>query len=141
MATLYKHGEIGQIERLTFKVAYCADGNILRNDGYGWKIWRKIKEGIDPVELFHKKQKEYQEKLISLPCFAAWRKAIHAFPLKHRAIIVEGVRMLGNDLDGLTSELQDYGIQIDYDETKELNDAYEAALEEQKLNSNVQKQS
>lgn len=36
MATLSKHGEIGQIEYLSYRAAYCQDGQILRNQGDGW---------------------------------------------------------------------------------------------------------
>lgn len=132
MATLYKHGEIGQIERLIYKIAYCADGNIMQNNGNGWKLWKKLKEGIDPRVHFEKQKNAYQEKLNKFPCFASWRNKLHKLiSFKDRAIVVEGIKMLGNDLDGLWSELNDYGrVQIDLDDLKELIEAYNLAIQE-----------
>ena len=55
MATLSKHGvELGRIKYTTKIDAYFADGKVLRNQGFGWKIKYKVKPGNDPKDVFEK---------------------------------------------------------------------------------------
>lgn len=135
MATIYKHGgEVGRIERLTFSMLFCEDGKILRNDGAGWRIWRKLKPGVEggPRGSFNRCRAEYDEKLARLPAFAHWRERVHEFPLKKRALVVEAVRLLPADPDGLWSELEDMGLPVSHGEAQALLDAYRAANAEAK---------
>lgn len=136
MATIYKHGEIGQIERLTHKLCYCLDGKILRNNGNGWKLWAKLKPGIDPQAHFARKQAEYANKLTTKPAFAAWRRKIHSYAFGKRTLLVEAIKMLGNDIDGLWSELNDIcRISVTVEDCQSLVDKYNAAIEEGKLDN------
>lgn len=132
MATLSKHGELGQIERLTYKLAYCSDGQVLRNNGEGWKIWKKCKPGIDPVQHFAQAQANYANKLATQPAFAEWRRVLHSnVAFRNRFLVLEAIKMLGNDVDGLWSELNDMAnISLSLEDCQELVAAYDAACRE-----------
>jgi len=135
MATIYKHGgEVGRIEKLTFSMLFCADGKILRNHGDGWKIWRKLKPDVEggPRGSFERCQAEYDAKLDASPEFASWRDKVHEFPLRKRALVVEAVRLLPADPDGLWSELEDMGCPVSHGEAQALLAAYRAAQAEAK---------
>lgn len=137
MATLYKHGELGQIERLDCKLAYCADGKILRNDGDGWKCWRKLKAGIDPRAHFEEAKKKYAEKLRDGPAFSAWRDLLHSLvSFRCRNLVVRTIGLMPQDPDGVWAELSDYGFMfgegeiLSIDEACALCAAYRAAMAE-----------
>lgn len=134
MATLYKHGEIGQIERVAYKLAYCEDGKILRNDGDGWKQWRKLKPGLDPKAIFEERKAKYAQKLADNPAFAAWRSLFHSLvSFKHRNIVLSTISMMPGDPDGCWSTFDDYsfyGVELSLDEWVQLCRAYEAAQAE-----------
>lgn len=109
MATLYKHGEIGQVERLAYRLAYCEDGNILRNDGDGFKMWKRLRKEINPQAAFERAKEKYAEKLATFPCFAAWRSEFHALiPFKLRNLALSVISMMPQDPDGVWSELNDF---------------------------------
>lgn len=138
MATLSKHGQIGQIERLTFKVAYCHDGQILRNQGDGWKVWKRLKPEFasDPVGAFERAKARYAEKLATRPEFAAWRSMLHELvSFSHRWMVVTAIEMMPQDPDGVWSTLDDYstlGIDLSIEDCVQLCRAYEAASAEAK---------
>jgi len=49
--TAVYHDEFTGTDReYVVKVALMSDGNILRNNGGGWKTWRKIRKGIADAE-------------------------------------------------------------------------------------------
>jgi hypothetical protein len=107
MATLKAHGELGQIEKLVHKVAYCADGNLLRSMGDGWKLWKRLKPGIDATEFWIKAQAHYAAKLQNKPAYAAYRAELHELVcFKNRYFVNNVVATLGNDADGVWSELE-----------------------------------
>lgn len=135
MATIYKHGgEVGRIEKLTFSMLFCADGKVLRNHGDGWKLWRKLKPDVEggPAGAFKRCSDEYNAKLRDGWAFAHWRDLVHEFPLRKRALVVEAVRLLPADPDGLWSELEDMGCPVSHGEAQALLDAYGAAQREAK---------
>lgn len=132
MATLYKHGEIGQIERLAYKLAYCSDGNILRNQGDGWKLWKRLKAGVNPQEHFEKAKRLYADKIASKPAFAEWRSMFHReFAFSNRYMALTVISSMPQDPDGVWSELNDYAnIPCGIDEVVALCRAYQAAQKE-----------
>jgi len=137
MATLYKHGEIGQIERVAYKVAYCRDGQVLRNDGDGWKTWKKVKPGIDPIQAFENCKARYAEKLATKPAFAAWRELFHELvPFKCRNLMLTAISLMPQDPDGVWSEVNDYigfsGESFSIEDICQLCRTYEAAELESK---------
>jgi len=135
MATIYKHGgEVGRIEKLTFSMLFCADGKVLRNFGSGWKLWRKLKSDVEggPRGCFERCKADYDAMLANGPEFASWRDKVHAFPLRKRLLVIEAVKLLPADPDGLWSELEDMGCPVSHGEAKALLDAYKAAQAEAK---------
>jgi len=134
MATLYKHGELGQIERVAHKVAYCLDGKILRNQGDGWKLWKALKPGIDAREHFEKAKANYAAKLSEKPAFAEWRKLFHdTFSFTNRYMALTVISSMPQDPDGVWSELNDMlNISCGIDEIVAVCRAYEAAELESK---------
>lgn len=126
MATLQANGEIGQYTFLTYKIAVCANGKILRNDGRGWKKWKKLKEGVNPVEYYNLRRKKSGEYLVNSPCYAAFKlRFMEEFSLVQRCIVLEAFKLLSNDIDGLWSELNDIlRISIDVETVKELCKLY-----------------
>lgn len=141
MATIYKHGgEVGRIEKLSFTMLFCEDGKILRNHGDGWKLWRKLKAGVEGGVhgCFNRCRAEYDEKLRACPDFAHWRELVHNFPLRKRLLVVEAVKLLSNDPDGLWNELEDMGLAVSHGEAKALLDAYRAANVEAKAQQNAE---
>lgn len=137
MARLSKHGELGQIEKLDHKLAYCSDGQVLRNNGDGWKVWRKLKPGIDPVSHFHQAQTKYAEKLANNPAFRHWRELFHAaFPFRLRFMALQAISLMPDDSDGVCSEINDFaclngGVElINFQEAADLCSAYRLAMRE-----------
>lgn len=133
MATICKHGgSVGRIDKLTFSMLFCADGKVLRNDGAGWRLWRKLKLDAakmdgGPAGVYARCRDEYAAKLSAMPAFAHWRRLVHEFPLKKRALVVSAVQHLPEDPDGLWSELEDMGCPVSHGEANALLHAYRMA--------------
>lgn len=134
MATLSKHGEqLLVVERLTTKLAYMSNGNILINRGDGWKLWRKVKPGINPVEYANKRKVDYSQFLAERPDYSEYRRLLHQHSFCKRGLIQCALEMLGNDIDGLWSELNDHAdVGIDVEECAELARAFESCQRETK---------
>ena len=134
MAVLSKHGaEIGRIEKLTSIVAYMADGKILRNQGDGWKQYRKVKPGINPQDAFNRSLEAATQFKAERPCYVEYKKQLHALACNGKRCLVHmTVETLGNDHDGVWSELNDMiGISCSFDEVADLCRAYDAMIAEQ----------
>lgn len=135
MATIYKHGgEVGRIDKLTFSMLFCEDGKILRNHGAGWRIWRKVKQDVvcGVHGAYRRCRDDYAANLEAMPAFAHWRRLVHEFPLRKRALVVYAVQHLPEDPDGLWSELEDMGCPVSHGEANALLHAYRAANAEAK---------
>lgn len=109
MATLSKHGgELLSIHGLTSDVSYRSDGQIMRNYGSGWKLWKKVKAGVSPVEAAQRAKERTEQADRELPA----RAALHAWvldncPLSHRWKLIETVKLLADDSDGIFSAFDD----------------------------------
>lgn len=132
MAKLKSHGEeLFRIDLTTCRQAYFSDGNILRDYGDGWKLYRKLKLGIDATE-HAKKRKEFFDNQDSAQAdfrramVNEWKKPID------RARVFTVIQMLGNDLDGCWSELDDAGIGTDCETLGKLIVLYDLAVKENK---------
>jgi hypothetical protein len=140
MACLSKNGEIGQIERIKDKIAYCENGHVLRNTGDGWKQWRKLKPGIDPREAYQNRLTAYNEKLRLNPAFSSWRDCIQSLvSFRNRFLVCEAIAMMPGDPDGVYSELSDrdyllpsQSCALTIDDCVKLCEAYRAAMSEAK---------
>ena len=61
MAKLSAHGtEVGRVMFTTYAKAYMSDGVVLKNDGSGWKILGRVKDGVTPTKAYEN-QKRHQE--------------------------------------------------------------------------------
>lgn len=135
MAKLSAHGgEIGRLEFIRFQKAYMVDGTILKNQGFGWKVYGKVKAGIDPNQAF-KNAKEFQIKArLEHPAHAALSKAlIEAACISKRWKLLTALEMMPDDPDGIWSEVSDgYGdnLDISIDEIAEICRLWKAAEQE-----------
>lgn len=137
MAKLSAHGtEIGRIKYTTKIDAYFSDGKVLRNEGFGWKLKFKVKEGRTPQEAYDKAITYQQEKLANRPFFKAYRKELHSIAGISKAWKLHAaVQVMHDDPDGAWSETCDgYGdnVSADIDEVSELCRLYELAMSESK---------
>ena len=141
MAKLSAHGsEIGRVYFTTSAKAYMADGAILKNSGFGWKLAGKVKAGISPLEAYEAQKQKQVEYLVTYPALAAYRKELHSLAGLGKAWKLDAaISMMPDDCDGVWSECCDgYGdnVHADINEIAELCRLYRAAQNEGKANSN-----
>lgn len=67
MAVLKKHGRYRKVETLRKSWAYCSDGKVLVNDGYGWKLFGKIKDDQPYGVAADKHEARIRERHAALP--------------------------------------------------------------------------
>ena len=122
MARLSKHGmEIERFETLKRRYSVRSDETVLVDSGGGWKLAR-LKPGIT-LQRYLDGVKAKREQMISTrPAFWAYRNAVIAeFPsLEKRLMFLSLASYLGDDIDGLWSELDDAGMNTDIDTLQEL---------------------
>lgn len=137
MAKLSAHGnEIGRIFFTTSIKAYMADGKVLKNSGFGWKLAGKLKDGLTPEMAYANAIRKQEEFYASRPAALAYKKELHAMTgICNRWKLHSAVQMLGDDYDGVWSEACDgHGdnVHADIDEVANLCRLYAAAVIEQK---------
>jgi hypothetical protein len=143
MAKLSAHGkEIGRIQYIGHDVAVMSDGYILKNFGAGWKIHGKLKAGLTPEMAYQKRLSALENQPFE---YYAFREKLFALTrsLEKRAQIMTALQLLGNDADGVWSELTDsyLGPRIDADivdivELCQAHESYQTALKSQKAQAN-----
>lgn len=133
MATLSKNGfEIARYDQLRISYSIRSNGKILKNEGFGWKLV-KLKEGISAAA-FHERLERIEIKLS--PIFLKYRKAVQSeFPLSVRWQYLTLRDLLGSDIDGIWSDLDDRGIHTDIETLRELHHLYEAVKLSKQANS------
>ena len=127
MACLSKNGtELARFNQLKASYSIRSNGKVLKNDGFGWKVIR-LKEGIT-VESFRARFEAIESKL-SQP-YRIYRAAVQSeFPLPVRWQYLTLRDLLGDDLDGIYSDLQDRQIYTDLDTLQELHDMHRATVD------------
>jgi hypothetical protein len=135
MAKLSAHGhEVGRIESLACTTAVMSDGNILRNYGDGWKLYRKIKPGFTPEQAYERRVENQRKFLEERPAWAELKRLVHAAACQSkRGTLISALQLLGGDVDGLWSELNEsWGADLNLDlaECEELARAYQASVVE-----------
>ena len=127
MACLSKNGtELARFNQLKASYSIRSNGKVLKNDGFGWKVLR-LKEGIT-VESFRARFEAIESKL-SRP-YRIYRAAVQSeFPLPVRWQYLTLRDLLGDDLDGIYSDLQDRQIYTDLDTLQELHDMHRATVD------------
>jgi hypothetical protein len=116
MAKLSAHGtELARRETPTARIAVMTDGNILKNYGYGWKLWRRVKQGVDPAEYARK----FNERTAAImPEVRTYIDAlVDTCDLEHRGRLHTAISLMPTDPDGVWSEMDDWsGYSIDLDD-------------------------
>ena len=135
MARLSAHGaEIGRIDYSTYRCAYMADGKILKDAGHGWKLYKKCKPGIDPIDAFNRARTGLANRLAARPALASYSDFIRSLaPLSKRWKLALSLQMMPDDPDGIWSECCDgYGdnVEADLDDIVKLCTLYRAAISE-----------
>ena len=123
MATLSKNGrELARFDQLKTSYSIRSNGKVLRNEGFGWKVCT-LKEGWTP-ETFRARLEEIESKVSE--SYRIYRAAVQSeFPLPVRWQYLTLSDLLGDDLDGIYSDLQDRQIYTDLDTLRELHDLHQ----------------
>jgi hypothetical protein len=135
MAKCSAHGtEIGTIYKSTSAKRYMSDGVILKNIGFGWKLYGKVKPGIDPKDAYSRAKTKYDEALALRPNLAAYIKELHDMAgLSKRWKLHAAVSLMPDDYDGVWSEACDGyndNVSASVDEISHLCRLYQAAMAE-----------
>ncbi len=135
MAKLSVHGsELLRLEYTNHRIAFMSDGKILRNDGDGWKLYRKVKPGVDPADHANKVKSSRAATDAACPAWAEYRNKLCSWvPISQRWKVATAIDSMPQDPDGVWSECCDgYGdnIHLDIDEVSELCNLYNAGKPE-----------
>lgn len=135
MAKLKAHGaEIGTFDYATHRVRYMSDGHVLRNFGDGWKLFTKVKQGLNVRDVYESKRIAREEKLHRMPALRNYlNELFNATPLSLRNRLHTIISLMPDDCDGVWSECCDgYGNNVDatLDTITELCALYRAATAE-----------
>jgi hypothetical protein len=115
MAKIRAHGAIiGTVEYIHTAKRYMADGAILQNKGFGWKLYAHVKPHLTPQEAYDHAAQRLSDKLNSNPQLRAYRAAIHNLAaLSKRWRLATAIQMMPDDCDGVWSECCDsYGDNV-----------------------------
>lgn len=140
MAVLSKHGhEVERFEKLKKRISIRSTGEVLVDRGDGWKM-AKLKPGATVEGYAARLRKLIEDLPQTRPAFWAYRTAVMSeFPsFAQRVRFLTLQSLLGDDLDGLWSELEDAGMGVDLDTLQEiasLRVAVKEELERQKASS------
>lgn len=108
MATLRAHkGEVSRIETVRWTRVFCADGTVLKNDGFGYKLDGRIKPGFTPQSAAQSWQSKINAKLAPRPAYRAYRELMLDVPLSIRWKLRAALELMPNDPDGVWSEACD----------------------------------
>lgn len=113
MAVLSKHGiELFRIDDLTCRISFRSDGQIMRDNGSGWKLWKRLKAGVDAAEYADRHRAKWEAADKAQPFYCAFRDLLaELVPFKARHWVCVGLQTLPDDPDGLCVELQESGLR------------------------------
>lgn len=140
MAKCKAHGaEIGTVYYVTRAKRYMSDGTILHHRGQGWKLFGKVKAGIDPAAAYQSAKTRAEEYWSSHPLTADYRSKLHALCGQgKRAQLHMTVTLMPDDPDGVWSEACDDWrrlVDADLDDIVALCRAYQLAAQERARDS------
>ena len=126
MATLSKQGsETVRVELLRKTYSFRDNGNVLKNEGDGWKLV-KFREGCNASTLLQS-IRDRESRLT--PEFLTYRRAVQSeFPLSIRWKFLHLSNLLDTDVDGIWAHLEDEGIHRDLETLQELNLLRQSAI-------------
>jgi hypothetical protein len=114
MTRLSEHGtELGRTEYPDCRLAVMSDGSLLVNRGDGWKRWKRVKAGVDPVAFAAKMHAAYGSRAAEFHAYI--RALVAACDLAHRAQLNALVDQMPEDPDAVWSLFDDpgYDLQIE----------------------------
>ena len=139
MSVLYKHGkELFRKRAARYDMAYMEDGTIHKNSGHGFKLYARVKPGSNPAEVINKIKEKHVNKRTSNPRYVAFVDTVRSYgSLKKCNILVTALDILGDDIDGIYIELDDWPDtrgHFSLEDIQHIHKLYAAALEEAKSN-------
>ena len=114
MARLNGHGtELDRTEYPDCRLAIMSDGSLMRNDGSGWKRWKRLKAGVNPVAYAAKVRAAYDARPTEFHAYI--RALVAACDLAHRARLDALVAQMPDDPDAVWSLYDDasYDLRIE----------------------------
>lgn len=131
MAVLSKNGtEVFRVDALQYSLSFRSNGKVLKNEGFGWKLVNLAMPFADALA-------KHQRLQSNIPrAYAEYRAAVQAeFPLPVRWQYLTLRDLLGDDIDGIYTDLADRGIHTDLETLRELHElhlAYRADVDARK---------
>ena len=111
MTRLNQHGtELARMEFADCRIAIMSDGSVLRNQGAGWKSWKRVKAGVDPVAYAAKASASYDARPAEFHAYI--RPLVAACDLAHRAQLNALVDQMPEDPDAVGSMFGDPGYEL-----------------------------
>lgn len=120
MAKLSAHGTIiGTVDYVTYQTRYMSDGAILRNQGAGWKLYRKVIPERTPAEALARTQAKLAAYLAEHTAKARYFALLkESTGFRNRGSLSYVVASMPDDPDGVWSECGlRYGLDSDAVET------------------------
>lgn len=115
MACISKHGkELDRREYCDCRVTVMSDGNVIRNVGQGWKLWKKVKAGVDVAEYARSIRAKYDARPEQFHSYI--ETLIDACDLEHRGRLHMLADSMPEDPDGCWAMFDDFGYQLDIDD-------------------------
>jgi hypothetical protein len=114
MARLNEHGtKLARTEYSDCRLAVMSDGHVLRNQGAGWRTWKRLKAGVDPVAYAAKVRAAYSARPAEFHAYI--RALVAACDLEHRTQLNALVDQMPDDPDAVWSMFDDpgYDLQIE----------------------------
>ena len=120
MACLNKNGtEVFRVDALQYSLSFRSNGKVLKNEGFGWKLVVLAMPFADALAKHQKLQSNIPR------AYAEYRAAVQAeFPLPVRWQYLTLRDLLGDDIDGIYTDLEDRGIHTDLETLRELHGLY-----------------
>ena len=129
MAKLSAHGrkELARRETPTGRLALMSDGNILRNQGSGWKQYKRLKPGVD-VNAYAVKFEAFTQAIPdSVKHYTdALMRAVN---LEYRWRLHTLISHMPEDVDGVYSDINEWSNVADYSDVQQACMWYRIAQE------------
>ena len=130
MASPALHGkELALVETLVNRYTHRADGHILRNDGCGWRLWRRT---LTPVTTAKEAVARETRLTETHPARQAYKLALHRVAtLGYRSLITE---FLADHIEGVgwSERYWEPSLQPSLSQWRELDSLYTAMVAERK---------
>lgn len=123
-------GLVKQMESMLYSKAFCADGVILRDDGEGWRSWRRLKGAYTVEDGIRLAEARVEKRRVHEPRWFEFRSVMLevAPSITERMKLFNVLNALSDDPDGLYTAIQDEGasLEIDQQDAEDLCTKFEA---------------